>query len=315
MSTFPGPDAASDDPWQHVARAREMNVIGRHDLALQYAHKGLAAHPGDPHLGMQLAIALYGLDRAPEAEAAAREAVAADPDSETGAIAFLGMLQLETGRHREAEQSFLEALRANPEYPYAWRQYGRLMSKVGRFDKARELLQRARAIDPEDAETIGLLAEVERDQERGLRARSAGDRVAAQATRKAMAQAPDDPSSQLVHALSELYGGRPFTARRLMREALAAAPSPELERAWLEADKLCRWTYQPAYWFGVLARKTPGGGSTLWIVCVGYGLLLRTFAVTSVAAVAPFVLFVFVTLYTWIADPVTRLWLKVVPPR
>ncbi|HEX6810451.1 MAG TPA: tetratricopeptide repeat protein [Planctomycetota bacterium] len=304
-----------DDAWTHIARVREMNVIGRHDLALQYAEKGLAQHAGDPFLELQMAIALFSLGRKPEAERITREAAGHDPDANTGALTFLAVILMDRGCNREAEQCLIDALKQDPEDAHAWLQYGRLMSRVGRFAKARELLERARSLDPEDSDTLQLLAEIERDEERSLQSQSAGDRRAAAASKKALAQAPDDPGALVEHALSCLASGRPFTARRLLREALAAHPSEGLESAWLEADKVCRWTFQPVYWLNVLARRLPGGTSTLWIVFAGYGIVLRTMKVQSPLAFVPLVAFVVLALYSWVADPVTRLWIRMVPSR
>jgi tetratricopeptide (TPR) repeat protein len=151
----PGGD---DDVSLHIARVSELNSKSRHDLALQYAQKARARFPDDPDLGFHMAVALYGLKRRDEAESIAREAVGNDPDGTSGALVFLGVLLMEKGSHRESEQCFLDALRNDPEHAFAWQQYGRLMARVGRFDKARELVARSRALDPEDADTLSLLA-------------------------------------------------------------------------------------------------------------------------------------------------------------
>ena len=306
---------ADDDVWTHVARVQELNGKGRHDLALQYAQKGRARFPDDPDLGFHMAIALYGLKRRDEAETVAREAVGNDPDGTSGALVFLGVLLMDKGSHREAEQCFLDALRNDPEHHYAWQQYAKLMARVGRFDKARALVARALALEPEDADTLSLLAEIERDDEAGLRPRARGDRRAESASRAALQKAPDDPSQLIEHALSCLARGRPFTARRLLREALAAAPSEPLEQAWLEADKVCRWTFQPVYWLVVLGRKLPGGMSTMWVAFVGSGVVLCWLEVNSMLAFVPMLVIAYLSLYSWIAEPVTRLWIRLVPPR
>lgn len=306
---------AGDDVWMHVARVQELNGKGRHDLALQYAQKGRAQFPDDPDLGFHMAIALYGLKRIDEAEAVTREAVGNDADGTSGALVFLGVLLMDKGRHRESEQCFLDALRNDPEHAFAWQQYGKLMARVGRFDKARELVARARAIDPEDADTLSLLAEIERNDESGLRPQANADRRAESASRAALGKAPDDPTQLVEHALSCLTRGRPFTARRLLREALAAQPSEGLEQAWLEADKVCRWTFQPVYWLNIVSRLLPGGATTLWMGFAGYGVLIRSLKVESPLAFVPVAIFVPLALYSWIAEPVTKLWIRFVPPR
>ena len=311
----PREPGAGDDVWMHVARVQELNGKGRHDLALQYAQKGRAQFPDDPDLGFNMAIALYGLDRHDEAEAVAREAVGNDADGTSGALVFLGVLLMDKGRHRESEQCFLDALRNDPEHAFAWQQYGKLMARVGRFDKARELVARARAIDPENADTLSLLAEIERDEESGLRPQAKADRRAESASRAALGKAPDDPTQLVEHALSCLTRGRPFTARRLLREALAAQPSEGLEQAWLEADKVCRWTFQPVYWLNIVSRLLPGGATTLWMAFAGYGVLIRSLKVQSALAFVPVAIFAPLVLYSWIAEPVTKLWIRFVPPR
>jgi hypothetical protein len=101
----------------------------------------------------------------------------------------------------------------------------------------------------------------------------------------------------------------------LLREALAAAPSEPLEQAWLEADKVCRWTFQPVYWLNMLARLLPGGATTLWMGFAGYGVLIRSLKLTSPWAFVPVAIFVPLALYSWIAEPVTRLWIRIRPPR
>ncbi len=75
------------------------------------------------------------------------------------ALASLGILYQRQDRPGDAEQSFLEATRADPKEAAAWRSLGLLQYNDRRYDAAATALQRAHELRPEDRELLRLLAE------------------------------------------------------------------------------------------------------------------------------------------------------------
>lgn len=113
-----------------------------------------------------------------------------------------------------------------------------------------------------------------------------------------------------------LLAGRPFQARRLLRDALRLDPtSKELESAWLEADRCCRWLYLPAYYFGLLSERLPGKQFLVWAIFVGFLMTARQLQWPSQTWAPVALVYLAFCIYTWIADPLVKLWTKLVPPR
>jgi Flp pilus assembly protein TadD len=120
----------ADPPGDPEAReAIRLTESGRYDLSVPMLESVLARLPGDPDLLTYLALALRRTGRLADAEARYTEALSRDA-AHLPAIAYQGVLYLETGRRGMAEANLrrLEAL--CPE------------GCVAREDLAREMSQR-----------------------------------------------------------------------------------------------------------------------------------------------------------------------------
>lgn len=290
------------DP-REVARekADHFNRIGRHDLAEREARALLAADPDDADGHVQLALAMRGLGRADEAILALRDAIRLDPTDSVFARILLGEQYIDQGRHRDAEQVLLEALRLDPGEPEAYRLYGYLMWKTGRKDKAERLVREALRLDPDDAASHSLLGALRADRE---------------AAGRGLALEPDEEYSHASMGYACLSRGRPFAARRHLREALRLDPGDtDLEEAFLQADRVCRIVYLPMYYWSLGIAKLPGKQFAVWA-----GVMVAMFGATALGVpqgvIVPLLLaYLLLVVYTWVADPLTSLWIKLRPPR
>jgi tetratricopeptide (TPR) repeat protein len=108
--------AAPPDPMEdrQAREALRLQEAGRYDLSVPLLETVLARLPGDPDLLTYLALALRRSGRHAEAEARYAEALTRDA-AHTPAIAYQGVLFLETGRRDLAEANLrrLEALCPN----------------------------------------------------------------------------------------------------------------------------------------------------------------------------------------------------------
>lgn len=103
---------------------------------------------------------LLGLNRKDEAEALAREALAADP-ANADAHAILGSLLGEHGLWTEAAAHYREAIAHGGLHPQLLTGLGLALLRQGRIEEARAPLERAAAAEPRALEPVVHLAELE----------------------------------------------------------------------------------------------------------------------------------------------------------
>lgn len=75
------------------------------------------------------------------------------------ALTSIGVIYQEQGQLGDAEQSFVEATRANPTEAIAWMNLGLLQSQQGQFETASTSLERAHELLPDDREVTRALAQ------------------------------------------------------------------------------------------------------------------------------------------------------------
>lgn len=288
-------------------KARHFISVGRHELARRELESALGFEPQNPLLYFELARALLGLEDLEGAEEATRRAIELAPEWAVP-YGLLGSLRMDQGRHVEAERDFLAALRLDPQAAWLYELYGRLMTRTRHFEKAEKLLRRALELDPESSGAHAALAFLMAQQNRGERARAHG--------RQGLGLAPDEDHSHAALASAYVRSGRPFKARRHMREALRLDPSDEdLEQGFLEIDRCCRLVYLPMYHYSLLLDRIPGKQFTVWGVFVAAYLGMRSAGVSD-AIVLPVALgYAGFCIYTWLSEPLVRLWVKLFPPR
>ena len=283
------------------------NEIGRHDLALDRARAALQEHPENADLMVALGRALEGLGRADEAAEAARSALGMESDH-VGALLLLGRLAQKAGRNREAEQHFLDALKQNPSDPALLLAYAQLMYTVDQHARAESLTRAALARDPECAPAHSLLSLI----------LTAKEKTPVHAREHGVQGVGLSPESDLSHTALGLHfyrSGRPFAARRHLREALRLDPSdPEAETLFHEADLASRWIYLPMYYWTLMLERLPGRQFAIWgVFMVGF-LLARQFSLEE--KLWPVLLgYVLWCVYTWVATPLAKLWIRLRPPR
>lgn len=300
----------TDDTAAHEAATRAAIVhfleIGRPDLALERIREALQAQPEDPELLVALGRACLGLDRQDEAQAALRAALAADP-AHIEALALLAYTTQVAGHHREAESLLLAALALEPTNPGLLTAYARLLLKVGQLAKAEALAREALAQAPENANAHALLTTI-------LSERAQSTDQATRHGRTAVGISPLDQLPHLALGLHLLRTGRPFGAKRHLREALRLDPRADVEQAFLAADLATRWCYLPMYYWGLAVSRLPGRQFFVWGLfmalvyggrSIGLGKYIGPVAVAYLALVV----------YTWIATPLARAWVRWRPAR
>ena len=128
--------------------------------------------------------------------------------------------------------------------------------------------------------------------------------------------APEADFSHAMAGLTALRGGKPFQARKYLREALRLDPADqEVEELWLHADKCCRIPYLPYYYWSLLMDRLPGKQFAVWGVFVALMMMRRAFDIDSAAFNMIALGYVSFVIYTWVAEPLAALWIKIFPPR
>ncbi len=287
--------------------ARHYVDAGRIELAEEVAKRELAKDPNHPLGHLILGRCELARKRPKDALLRFENGLAVAP--EFGLLHLFRALTLrDLGRFPDAEAAVLAALRLDAEDSFALATYAQIMLDTGVLGKAEQLIQRALALDPDKAYFHTVQSAIQ-----SAKLRDAHARAAAQ---NALRLDPDDDTPHIEMGLRLFETGRPFAARRALREALRIDPSNEsVQKAFLQVDMACRWTYLPAYYLDIALRHVPGKQFTLWI-----GLVLLLKAVPD--SVIPMnvkgliaIVYLVICVHTWIATPLTKLWLKVRPPR
>lgn len=289
-----------------VQRAADLNVAGRHDLAEDYARRALAREPQDAGALVQLALARHGRGKTAEGVAILGEALAARPEY-ARAHGLRALLRTELGKYRDAEVDALEALRLDPEDAFLFRIYGQLVFKAGQLDKAEKLLRRSLELEPEDESTSALLALVLSEGKKQARALQHG--------RRSLALAPDEDVGHLALGATLLGSGRPFAARRHLREALRIDPDADAEQAFLQADRCCRLVYLPMYYWSLAVDRLPGKNIGAWALFLVFLFGGEAAGLPQPVLTLGSVLYIGMCLYSWVADPIVRGWIKLFPPK
>ena len=182
------------------------------------------------------------------------------------------------------------------------------MYRAGQLDKAQRLAEASLEQDPEDAGTHSMLAVILTERSRKSAAEGAG--------REGLRLSPDEEYSHLGAGLAYYGNGRPFMAKRHIREALRLNPDDaDTIALFEEVDFHTRWTSILFYYWSWLVNKIPGRQFLVWAV-----VMVLIFTAAEVEPLRPFVMFIVIVylllvIYTWLAMPLTKLWVRVRPPR
>lgn len=307
MSENVDPGLAPDPAERALEKARAWNDACQWERAEREAAAGLALVPASAELEFEFARSMVGRERWGDAEVGLRRALAADAEY-WPALLLLGIVEMRLARYVEAEAHLLEALRLDPTWAYAHVAYGDLMDRTGHAEKAEKLWRRALELDPESADAHQRLAFQHAGESRAGKA--------AAHARAGLELEPEDVAGHASLAAAMLVSGRPFSARRLLRDALSVDPTnSSLEEAWLEADRCCRWIYLPMYYWAIVTRRLPGQQFLVWGLFVVFTLIARKLEWDPAWWGPVAALYVCFCLYTWLAGWLVGLWTKLVPPR
>lgn len=305
--TLDQPEAAGPDPVEAAfTKAQRYNDVGRHDDAERELCRALGDDPQNALLFCELARTRIGAERIEEAREPAEKAAALAPEWYLP-FAFLAVIDTELGRHSAAERTVLEALRLEPEEPWCYDIYGRLLLRTGHLDKAERVLKRGLALDPDREGPHEMLALLHARRREAERSEMHGQ--------QALTHAPEEDSSHAAMGISYYSTGRPFKARRYLREALRLNPSAELEELWLEVDKSCRWIYLPFYYWSLLIDRLPGKQFGIWGLFILFVTVAPKLGIPEEVRATVAITYIAFCIYTWFAGLLVRGWLKLLPPR
>ena len=284
-----------------IRMAEHFESTGQLGRAKDQLLEALATDPENTEIHCKLGYVLLLLEKPHEARRHARTVLAADGEN-IQALALMGGIHSELGENREAEKFYLSALRLAPHDPVLLRLYGRLMFRVDEHQKAHDLFLASLELDPNDEITTGLLSLVQMELGKGSDARHLSE--------KNISNAPEEAFAHLTMAATHYQSGRIWTAKRHAREALRLDPNEEASaKLYIEIDRSSRLIGLPYYYWSLLLEKIPGGPFAVWI---GFVVMIKVLpqspAVTWIAGA--YILFV---IYTWLAQPLMKLWTKIRP--
>jgi len=150
--------ADPDGLWPTIAMSYRRAHEGKADEAVALAQKAVGAG-GGPAAKAALGHALDAKGDAAGAEAAYREAIAADPAALTPVVGLAHVLRL-SGRAAEAEPMLKKAIDASPGSAEAYKEMARVKVSLGRAQEALADASLAVAMAEDDPDTAGLVMEV-----------------------------------------------------------------------------------------------------------------------------------------------------------
>jgi tetratricopeptide (TPR) repeat protein len=220
---------------------------GNRTRSLGLFRKALAAHPAHTGLMLEAAYDLLQLSRLDEAQVMYLRCFDVAPGN-VAAMIGLGLVARQRGDRAAALEQFLAAVAVDPAARHAQLELAREFLDAGRYDEARQQIDRVLAQTPEDQQALVLA---------GHLSRATGDQEAALAAfRRAMVNQPDDPQMLVECALDERIAGNPDKSAALLIRAreidsfhlpalmqlvehalLADEPERALELAWEAIDK------------------------------------------------------------------------------
>ncbi|QDU85234.1 Tetratricopeptide repeat protein [Planctomycetes bacterium Pla163] len=292
---------------QRMEKVQRLLEIGRFAESEREIRGLLADHPYNAELHAALAYVLFQSEKFDDARRAALDALGVDAENVRARI-VIAQLHEHSGEHSQAEKTLLEALAIDPMDAEVIFRYALLTYRAGQLDKAQRLSERALAIAPGLVSAHQLLSAIATERHKSGAAHAHSD--------ISLHFAPDEDSSHWAKGHVCLSTGRPFAARRHFREVLRHAPGDQAAlEALVEADRCCRLIYLPAYYIGLVLDRVPGGPFVLWGGFLVVSAGMRSLDVPD--HVRGFVSFGYLGLciYTWLARPLVKLWMKIVPTK
>jgi uncharacterized protein (TIGR02466 family) len=202
-------------PVVHEMRVEALTALDRGEAALQASQAWISAHPADGKAELTLGHMLGAQGDLPEAEAAARRALAKGA-REPATWLLAARTAMRQGRLDEAEADFRQLLRATPDHPEAHNDLAELLwMRTGDRVIAMETFERCLA--ESDSEGLWWLKPK-------IASFIAGLEAGADAAEAAARRFPDHPSFALLASQSAAEADRPEKALRFAEQVWAAAP-------------------------------------------------------------------------------------------
>ncbi len=159
---------AAEATIKELMKARDDLIAGNFEIVVTGIDSALEkketlADPKDLAIAQYMkGYALFKLGRAPEAEAALGEAIAADPTMTDAYVMRAGIL-VESKRFDEAAEAFRKALELNTDparRPALLANLGKALIEAGKVDQSVVYLEEARTLAPDDTDVIVNLVDV-----------------------------------------------------------------------------------------------------------------------------------------------------------
>lgn len=148
------------EPELILTLSRSLHLEGKIEASISVVSKALAKQPQSRSLQFGLAEALHRAKRWRQAIEIMKQIIAKDPDYAPGHN-FIGYTQVELKSDFEAaERSIRRALFLQPGEGYIIDSLGWLYFRRGNMAKAKELLEMAARLEPDEAEILAHLAEI-----------------------------------------------------------------------------------------------------------------------------------------------------------
>ncbi|WP_372364947.1 tetratricopeptide repeat protein [Candidatus Uabimicrobium sp. HlEnr_7] len=292
---------------QNFQKIEDCLSIGQYDVAKKLIHEMLSLLPDSPKLYCYLTRLFLAKNNLVEAKEACETALRLDPEY-VDAKLYLGNIYMYDHQHCKAEEIYLAILHLYPEEPYLYLMYSHLMYKTGHLEKAQKLLERCLQINPEYDDAHAALASVLAERKNFFSSLQHG--------KKGVELSPTGDISHYSLGISFYSMGRPFKARHHLREALRLDPNDSgTEKAFLQADFATRWLSLPVYYFSWICDKIPGEQFTLWAIFVAAFYVLPMLGVHEKVVIITALAYLGIALYSWVSYPLTKLWIKLRPPK
>lgn len=274
-----------------VAKAWALLEADRPEQALAELSRLSPEEAGSPAVFHLRGRALIHLDRWDEVDDNARRGLAElGPDPVL--LGQLGFALVEKGEYANAERALLDALALAPHDIDLLCSYSRLCLNAGQADKAKQLWQRAAAINPHHRSVMATRVV--------LAIGVADDREAQRASDAFLAEYPSDPVALAFHGQVRETRGR--SGYGSIRQAVAADPTDTdyADLAWetkVRAHPLLI-PLRPLFRLGPVKS---------WLLAVGIMFGLRAIGLNLLSFIAAMV-WVALCVYSWIMPPLVRKW-------